>query len=127
MGYSESSAAGSNYGTTLLTLNTAYNVIVRYGFVAGTVNDTAAIFVSAGVFNPVESLNTPYLTDVYNGATGEIGSFTGIAIRQGAATTAAGVVIDNLVVGNNFVDVIPEPSAALLGSLAGLSLLRRGR
>ena len=129
LGYSESTVAGTTYGTQVLTLSAPYNVIVRYGFVAGTLNDTGAVFVSAGAFDPVELSNTPYLTDAYNGATAEIGNFTGFQLRQGAAANAPAVVVDNLIVGNTFADVssIPEPTTSLLGMLGTIGLLRRRR
>lgn len=129
LGYSESTNAGTTFGTQILTLSTPYNVIVRYGFVAGALNDTGTVFVSSGAFDPVEANNTPYLTDAYNGTTAEIAGFTGLQLRQGGASTAPTVNVDNLSVANTFAEAIPVPEASTvaLGLLAGLGLLRRRR
>jgi hypothetical protein len=134
LGYSESTAGGTTFGTTDLAFNTDYRVIVRYGFVAGTLNDTGAVFATllSTPFDPIEANNTPYVTDAYNGATGEIGAFTGFQFRQGGATTAASVAsMDDLSVATTFAEVIavPEPTAfaALLGGASLLGLVRRRR
>ena len=135
LGYSESTVAGFSYGTADLTLGTDYRVIVRYGFVGGALNDTGAVFVTpvATPFDPIEGNNTPYVTDVYNGATGEIGAFTGFQLRQGAAANSPALVIDDLVVTSNFSEAIaapvPEPSAFLsvISGVGMLTLVRRRR
>lgn len=125
-GYSESTNATTTYGTDILTLNTPYNVVVRYGFVSGTLNDTGTVFVTSGVFDPLEGNNIPYVIDAYNGTTAEIGAFTGFGLRQGGATTAPAVVIDNLVIATSFAEV-PEPATGGLIFLTALGGLARRR
>ena len=72
-------------------------------------------------------------TDFFNAGDGTnsadaMGTYTATnwssAVRFGSGGS---VEWDDLVVGTTFVDVIPEPSIALLGGLSGLLLLRRRR
>jgi hypothetical protein len=132
LGYSESTNAGFTFGTTDLSFNTDYRVVVRYGFVNGALNDTGAVFVTplATPFNPVESSNTPYLTDAYNGTTAEITQFTGFQFRQATSTAGAAGSYDDLVVASDFSSAaVPEPSAVvvLTCGIGLLGLIRRRR
>jgi hypothetical protein len=120
------------YGTIELSFNTDYRVVVAYNFVAGTLDDTASIYV-----NPInlttESSNTPYLTDTFWGtATAEPTTVVGVNLRQGTAANAPTLSVDNLAAGTAFGDVapVPEPSAIALSIVGLCSLigwLRRSR
>jgi hypothetical protein len=125
LGWSGSSS-GVTYGTTPLTLGTPYRVVVAYNAVAGTANDTAAIYV-----NPTDLVNvvgnTAYNTWAWTGGT-EVSPnvIAEINFRQGTATSAPTLTVDDLDVSQTFSDAavwtpIPEPSS--LSLLGGFGLL----
>jgi MYXO-CTERM domain-containing protein len=98
---------------------TAYTILMRYDFVAGALNDTGALFVNPTTADG--SGDTAYVAATITGT--DATTISSVSLRQGGSTTApGGVVIDNIVVSS-----IPEPSAALLGGLGLLALLRRRR
>lgn len=110
-----SGTTGLIYGSTALSFATTYTLLARYDFVAGTANDTGALFI-----NPTTddgSGDAPYVPATTTGTDATI--IGAVGLRQG--TTTPTVTVDNLVVS------IPEPSTALLGSLGLLGLLRRRR
>lgn len=116
-------ALGTSSGTTGLVygaeqpFSTAQTILLRYDFVTGLANDTGALFV-----NPTTedgSGDTAYVAATLTGT--DAASISSIRLRQGSATAAPTVTIDNLSV------AIPEPSVALIGGLGLLGLLRRRR
>lgn len=112
-----SGTSGLIYGSTELNFTTPYTLLARYDFVAGAANDTGALFI-----NPTTddgSGDAPYVPATTTGTDATV--IGGIGLRQGTASTAPTVIVDNLVVS------IPEPSTALLGTLGLLGLLRRRR
>jgi hypothetical protein len=114
---STSSGSPVTYGTTVLSLNTAYTLLIRYDFVAGAGNDTGALFV-----NPTTEYgtgDTAYVAATTIGTDSALISF--VNLRQGTAASAPGVTVDNISV------FVPEPSIAALGGLGLLGLLRRRR
>jgi hypothetical protein len=116
LGYMETASGTVAYGTTVLDFNTPYQVAVAYDFVAGTLNDTGAIYV-----NPTSAVrgdNTPYLTDNWTTALAEPTVIGAINLRQ-AASAAPNLTLDNLVVSADFGDVVvvPEPSTYALMAL----------
>ncbi len=117
MAVGTSSGTAVTYGTTVLSINTPYNILIRYDFVGGAANDTGALFI-----NPTSedgSADTAYVAATNTGTDATtIGS---VSLRQGSAANAASVTIDNLVVS------IPEPTTALLGALGFISIFRRRR
>ena len=111
------SSGTATYGTIELAFNTPLTLLIRYDFVAGTANDTGALFV-----NPTSedgSGDTAYIaaTTVGTDAT----TIASVNLRQGSAANAAGVTVDSLSV------FVPEPGVAMLGALGVLGLLRRRR
>jgi MYXO-CTERM domain-containing protein len=118
---SSGTPAAAAYSSTELSFGTAYTLLLRYDYIAGVLNDTGALFVNPTTTNG--SGDTPYigLTTLGNDPTI---TFSSVNLRQGAAGNAPTVVIDSLSVAT---EAIPEPSAALLGALGALGLLRRRR
>ena len=112
-----SGTAGLVYGSTVLNFATAYTMLARYDFVAGAANDTGALFINPTNDDGVG--NTPYVAATTIGTDAAL--FGTVALRQGTAASAPTVTIDNLVVS------VPEPDAAVLGSIGLLALLRRRR
>lgn len=111
------SSGAATYGTTVLDFNTAYTLLVRYDIVAGTTNDTGALFI-----NPANELgvgDTAYVAATTIGTDATV--INSVSLRQGTAASAPGVTIDSITV------LVPEPSSTLLGALGILGLLRRRR
>lgn len=112
------SSGTPTYGTTVLSLNTTYTILVRYDFVAGTGNDTGALFINPTTADG--SGDTAYVAATTVGT--DASTISSVSLRQGTASNAPGVTIDNISVS------IPEPSgAAIIGSIGVLGLLRRRR
>ena len=112
-----SGTAGLVYGSTVLDFATTYTILARYDIVAGAANDTGALFVNPSNDDGVG--NTPYVAATNTGTDASL--IGAVGLRQGTASSAPTVTIDNLVVS------IPEPASALLGSIGLLGLLRRRR
>ncbi|MDQ6630519.1 MAG: PEP-CTERM sorting domain-containing protein [Verrucomicrobiota bacterium] len=132
LGYLETSGAGGavTYGTTVLAFGTPYNVTVAYDFVAGPLNDTARVYVNPTSTN--EFANTPYLSDTWTTITAEATNYAAFNIRQGSATAAPTLTVDNINVSTVFGDVaqvapVPEPSTFALIGLGSLVVLFRRR
>jgi hypothetical protein len=120
------------YGTTVLSLNTPYQVVMAYNFSATTpTNSTGAVYVNPT--DPNVGNNTAYLTANWlTTTTPDTNSIAAVNFRQGSAGSAPTLTVDNLVVATSFSDVVtvPEPSTlalAGLGGLACLGALRRKR
>ena len=90
-------------------------------------NDTFALYV-----NPTDTLveanNIAYLTSGYVGTAAETNFVAGVNLRQGSASAAPSVVLDNLTVATLFSDAapaapVPEPSMLALGLVGGFACL----
>jgi hypothetical protein len=125
LGYAETSGgAVPAYGTGVLSFGQDYRVVVAYNKVAGPQNDTASVYVNP-TDNLVEGNNTAYVTKGWTSTSQETNIVGTINLRQGSATAAATLVVDDLALGQSFSDVtvIPEPqSLAVLGGLGLLAL-----
>lgn len=127
IGLLDTSGTGSatTYGTDVLDFGSDYRIVVEQNFIAGATNDTFSVYV-----NPTDGLvadnNTAYLSHTWTSVNAETNSYGSINLRQGGATTSAGLTVDDLIVSTSFGDVtlIPEPStyAMLLGGLCALGL-----
>jgi hypothetical protein len=119
-----SMALGTSSGTTglvyggTLDFNTTYNILVRYDLVAGLANDTGALFVNPTTLSGTGDTAYVAATNVGVDAT----TLSSFSFRQGTASSAAGLTIDDVAV-----FVVPEPATALLGAVGLLGLLRRRR
>lgn len=121
-GYNGSSGGTVNYSSTVLSFNTPYRLILAYTGVAGTLNDTFALYVDPSDTS-IEGNNTAYLTSGYVGTGAESTTVAGINLRQGTAANAPSVVVDNLSVGTTFGEIaaVPEPGVGAI--FAGFGLL----
>jgi hypothetical protein len=97
-----------------LNFNTAYNVVMRYDIVAGTLNDTGRLYVSTTPFDSNEASNIPYQdVTAWTGGT-ELTSFSGMSLRQGS--NSGNFTIAQVNVATTFAEAIPEPTTwALIG------------
>ena len=132
LGAQSTSGTGSamTYGSTALNLNTFYDVILKWDFVAGAVNDTFSLFVDP-TSNVLANL-TPYVTANWLTTTAEPGALAAVNLRQGSAGNATTALISSLSVGDSLSDigVIPEPSSSMLmvvglAGLIGIRAMRR--
>jgi len=132
LGAQSTSGTGSamTFGAAALNLNTFYDVVLKWDFVAGTINDTFSLYVNP-TSNVLANL-TPYVTANWLTATPENSTLAGINLRQGASANATTALVSSLSVGDSLSDVgvIPEPSSSVLmllgaGALVGIRSLRR--
>ena len=99
-------------------LNTTYLLVLKYTFVAGLTNDITQIYINP-TFNAIEpttgwTTSTDIPTDLANVGT--------IALRQGGATTAAGLKIDGIRVATTWADIVGAAGGTptiTAGSLTG--------
>jgi hypothetical protein len=123
-----------NYSSTVLSFSTSYRIVLAYTGVNGTLNDTFALYVDP-TDTSVEGNNSAYLTSGYVGTGAESTTVAAINLRQGSASSAPSVILDNLTVATLFSDAapvapVPEPSTIaffVMGGFAGLVALRRKR
>jgi trimeric autotransporter adhesin len=134
MGYVETSGTGASltWGTEVLNFNQNYRMVLAYNVVAGTVNDTADLYVGSGFTDLlVQGNNTPYLSDAWNSVTGEQSSVGAINLRQGTTANAPTLSVDDLGMATTFAEAatftpvtVPEPTTlSLLGGFGLLALL----
>jgi len=124
LGFVETSGSTTTWGTTVLSLNTDYRVVVAQNFVAGAVNDTFSLYVNPTDLT-VEANNTPYLTRTWTSATAETATYAAVNLRQGSAGSAAAAFVDDILISKTFSDVapVPEPSSLAFAVLTGFALL----
>lgn len=107
LGLLDTSGTGSatTWGTTVLSFNTPYSVAVTWNFVEGPTNDTFELDVDG----------SSYLTHAWTSVLAEPTEVGAVNLRQGTASSAPTLTIDNLQV-----SAVPEPGTL---ALAGLGLL----
>jgi len=122
LGIQSLSGAGSafTYGTTNLDLNTFYDVVMKWDFVAGALNDTFSVYVNPSS-NVLANL-TPYVSAGWLTSVAEPAALATVNLRQGSNTTA---LVSSLSVGDSLTDVgvIPEPSSSVLMVLGAVGLI----
>jgi hypothetical protein len=123
LGINGASAAGSAaWGSTVLSLNTSYEVVIKWDFLSGTLNDILTVYVDPT--DPILTNNTVYAST--NFIVAEPTTISAANLRIGAATTTPGVLVDSIEV-----QLVPEPStyALLALSAAGVAgyVVRRRR
>ena len=111
LGINGASAAGSAaWGTDVLTLNTPYEVVIKWEFIAGTLNDILSVYVNPT--DPILTNNTVYAST--NWIAAEPSTLAAANLRIGGATTTPGVLVDSIEV-----QLVPEPSTYAMLALAG--------
>jgi hypothetical protein len=132
LGWSESSitvpipAAFPTSGVNDLVFGTTYRVVFAYYNISGPLNDTGSVYVNPSDLNN-EGGNTAYLTKSWTQTLAETETMGTINLRQGTASIAPTLTVDDLDVSlNSFADVsvwtpIPEPTS--LSLLGGFGLL----
>jgi hypothetical protein len=111
------------YGTRALNLNTFYDVILKWDFVAGNVNDTFSLFIDP-TSNVLANLS-PYVTANWLSTSAEPTTLAAVNLRQGSSGAATTALISSLSVGSSLSDVgvVPEPSSGALLVLGGAALV----
>ncbi len=131
LGLVDTSGTGSTitYGSTVLSLNQLYRVVVSWNFAAGgTNNDTFSLYVDP--LNATEGSNTAYLSHTWTSATAEPAQLAAANLRQGTASVAPTEKVDCLTVATAFSEAytcVPEPATLGLLGLGGLLTVRRRR
>jgi len=120
----EGTGAGTavTYGSTVLSFGTTYHLLARYDIVAGTTNDTGALYINPTTVDG--SGDTPYVNATLIGI--DATTISSISLRQGTATSAANLTVDNF---RAFIQPVPEPTSMALLGFAGVGfgsrLIRR--
>lgn len=125
-----SGASNSPNGTSSVqtvdsyTTGATYRVVIEYNFVAGALNNTANLYLNGSVVAAA----------VYAATPDEVAGFRYFGLRQPTTSNSAGVVIDDLVIANDFASAatfpsaVPEPaSAAALFGASALALVAARR
>ena len=111
------------YGTEVLNLNETYRVVVRYTVNEGASNDAVSLFAFPLSALPASEPAIAYATNVQSGS-GDASGLGSVNLRQGATASGPILTVDNILVTDDFNQVVPEPAAL---SLLGLSSLLLGR
>ncbi|HZI31611.1 MAG TPA: hypothetical protein VFF11_04675 [Candidatus Binatia bacterium] len=123
--------ASVSYGSTVLSLNTSYNIVLAYNYSDTTPsNSVVAVFVNPA--DPLVANNSAYLSVGWGSSNPDTNQIAAVNFRQGSSSSSPTLTVDNLVVSQMFADVVPapEPSTFVLASLGGLScwfMLRKKR
>lgn len=133
LGFVDTAGTGSTitWGSTVLSLATDYRIVLGQNFVAGTVNDTFSLYVDP-TDTLVEGNNSTYLTHTWTSASAESAIYAAVNLRQGSASQAAAVAVDDILISKTFSEVsaVPEPASAVIFGVSGLlafMVIRRRR
>ncbi len=111
-GISKSGVAGLKaFGDSIYSTGTTYLVVVKYKFVAGSSNDTVALWVNPtlGTAEPAPTV-AELAADVTGGA--DVDTIYGVAIRQGGGSAIeVGGKVDGIRVGTHWEDITGPLSA----------------
>ena len=113
LGISANSSTGT-YGTSLLSLNTAYDVVIAWNSITGSSNDTLNVYVNPT--DPTLANNSAYTSATWTVA--EPSTLNAANLRIGGSSTAPGVQVNTIKV-----EIIPEPSSGALLVLGGAALV----
>lgn len=134
IGWLENAGGGAvpTYGTTELNFGADYRVVMAYHAVSGALNDTGALYVNPFTDLVNEGGNTPYVTKAWTTSSAENLAVAALNLRQGTASSAPSLTVDNLNASQTFSEVatftpIPEPASATLLGLGFAALLIRRR
>lgn len=112
-GVMKNSGGATPYASQEFALNTTYAVVVEYTFVeGGTTNDSVSLFVfdaSTGV--PVTEPETPLISQMANT---DASSIAAIALRQGVASAAPTVRVDDITFADTWSGVVALLPARLI-------------
>ena len=114
LGISAGSTTGI-YGTSLLSLNTAYDVVIAWNSITGPLNDTLNVYVNPT--DPTLANNSAY-TSTTTWAVAEPSTLDAANLRIGSATKTPGVQVNTINVA-----IVPEPSSGALLVLGGMALV----
>jgi hypothetical protein len=122
-GIAPNSSTTEVYGSTVLSLNTVYQIVVEYNFVSGLHNDTMNVYINPT--SGVEGNNSTYVTSTSSATGSDLSASPngGINFRQGTSTDAPTETIDNLIVATSFNDIVPVPEPGTWGAISGAGLL----
>ena len=98
------------WGSTVLSLNTRYQAVIKWEFVAGATNDLLSLYLDP--LDPILTNNTVFAST--NFTTTEPTTVAAANLRIGSASTTPGVLVDSIEV-----QVVPEPSTYAMLALAG--------
>jgi hypothetical protein len=113
LGISASSSTGV-YGTSLLSLNTAYDVVIAWNSITGPLNDTINVYVNPT--DPTLTNNSAYTSTTWTAA--EPSTLNAANLRIGGASANPGVQVNTINVA-----IVPEPSSGALLVLGGAALV----
>jgi trimeric autotransporter adhesin len=124
LGLLGTSGAGTvTYGTQVLSFGTSYNFVLAYNYFSATTNSAIdSIYINPT--DPAVANNTAYLTAAWQGSA-DTNQIAAVNFRQGTASSAPTLTVDNLVVSQTFGDTVPapEPSTIALAAMGGAACL----
>jgi hypothetical protein len=123
MAFGTGTGTTPTYGTTELPFGTLTHVLARYDFVAGTGNDTGALYINPTTFDG--SGDTPYVGATTQGT--DAVSLANVAFRQGGGNgVAPTLTVDDVQVFAS--SAVPEPTSfALVGGVVVAGVVSRLR